>query len=163
MERTLVSEHKLTSDYGFKGKLKGIIEYWVAGIAILGVTRVPQVQHYIREYLSASMADFLIQGLLWIVPIFLVIGTIVTSLQKHTFNELRVYDTGIEFVKRDKGSQEQSAYADYPDITLSDGRGQSSFFVTAPKANVKMTQYDWSEFAGSDVLENNLRRYGNWK
>ncbi|RBP97766.1 hypothetical protein CRD60_03945 [Bifidobacterium aemilianum] len=163
LERMLVSTHTLTSDYSRKSKIKTIALYWVVGLVVLALLHIPQVEDVIQEYCSRSFADFLINGSLIALPLFLLIGSVVTFLQRHSFDELHLYNTGINFVNNRSDAQGHDNYADYNDVELSYGNAQSSFFISAPKAGVKMTNYAWTEFTYPDVLENNLKRYGHWR
>lgn len=159
MEKTLKSQHKLLTDYSKKGKIKTIIIGWVIFLTIYGVTRIPDVQHILIQYTSKSTANFVIHGAKFVfIP--MIIGTFFTYLEKHTFDELYIYDTGIGFINNKTNTQK---YADYADIDLSYGRLQQSFYIAAKTADVKNLEYAWKEFTQPDVLQKNLEHYGKWQ
>jgi len=165
MERTLVSEHRLVSDYSMKGRIKNVVIAWVVFFVLLGVTRIPAVQDAMTQFSRSvtvdwvtGAVDFIINGF-WFLAIFVLIGTVVTLIRKQTFDTIRVYDTGIGFLDSKSGEER---YADHSQVKFSHGQMQESFYVESKAAGVKMRNYGWGEFAQPDVLRNNLERYGNW-
>lgn len=158
MEKNLVSQHKLLTDYSKKAQIKKIILGWVIFLIILAVTRVPEVQIFIIKYAKSS-ANFIINGLKF-VTIPMIIGTVVMYRNKQLFDELALYNTGIAFINTKSDFQ---CYVEYLDIALSYGKMQQSFYITAKEAGISMKEYAWSEFTQADVLRNNLERYGDWR
>ncbi|MDR3314936.1 MAG: hypothetical protein LBS98_00415 [Coriobacteriales bacterium] len=165
MDKTLVSTHLLHTDYGAKGKLIRIVIEWVVFIAIFLVAKIPSVQSALLGFAESvtvrwvtSSVGFVI-GWFWVFIIPLLIGTIVTIVRKQTFNELRIYDTGIGFFN---SKNQTERFADYANIQLSLGKMQEGVWIESKAASVKLFEYGWREFSQPDVLRNNLERYGTW-
>lgn len=110
----------------------------------------------ILKYAEKSKTDFIINGLVFVfIP--MAIGTIVTYREKHPFDALCIFNTGIGFVNTKNNTLQ---YADFKDIELSYGRMQQSFYIKSTSTNIKKHEYNWIEFDHPDVLRNNLERYG---
>ena len=164
-QKEKVSYHHLKSDYSVRGKIRTILIGWVIFVVIFILTRLPAIQEPIVNFAVkmqvdwvSSAVNFIVNGL-WIVFIPLCIGTIITLLKKQTFDGLVIYSSGLGFVDSKSG---QERYVDFDKIHLSYGSMQQSFYVKAVSAEIKETQYGWDEFSQSDVLKNNLQRYGTF-
>ena len=160
--REIISAHELKSDYSIKGKVKRIIIGWCIFLAIFGVTRLPGVQAMLLNIQSdlgrsvewvASGIDFILKGFIF-VAIPMVIGTILTLRQKHSFKVLRIYQDGIGFV-----GDEGEKFATYDKIELSWGSMQESFDIGCKELEIKTNDYGLGEFSQPDVLANHLKRY----
>ncbi len=165
MQRNLVSTHKLLTDYGTKAKIKTIVIGWSIFAVLLVATRIPAVRNAMMQFSGsvdvdwvAGIVKFLTSGF-WFLAIPLAIGTFITLSKKQTFDELRVYGSGLGFFDGREGAER---YADYADVKLSYGSLRQSFRVESKAAGVKYADYGWGEFSGADVLRSNLERYGKW-
>jgi len=162
--REVISVHDLQSDYSIKGKLKRIIIGWCVFLIIFGVTRLPSVQATLLNIQSdlgrsvewvASAIDFILNGFIFI-SIPMIIGTILTLRQKHSFKELHIYKEGIGFVSNDG-----EKFAPYDKVELSWGKMQQSFDIGCKELEIKANDYGFKEFSQPDVLANNLKRYSS--
>ena len=165
MEKSHVSTHKLTKDYSLKGKIKSVVIAWVVFLVVFGVTRMPDIQSMLLGFSASvtvnwvtSIVNFIINGF-WVFGIGLIIFTPYTLLKKQSFDEMRLYDTGIVFYN---SKSKDERYAVYSDVRLSYGRLQESFHIESKVVGVKMAEYGWRDFSQSDVLRSNLERYGKW-
>ncbi|MFV0362884.1 MAG: hypothetical protein ACK5LL_07325 [Suipraeoptans sp.] len=162
-ERMVISSHELLTDYSMKAKIKRVIVGWIIFLAIFGATRVPDVQLIMTDFADkmqvswlSSVIDFIIRGL-WIGFIPMITGTFITLRTKQIFTHIAIYEEDLALVNR---KLDTCLYIPYGQVKLSYGRMQESFYMDFQDKNLKKMEYAWSEFTSSDVLRNNLERYG---
>ena len=166
MEKKFLSSHKLITDYSIKGKVKRVVIAWAIYLAIFGITRIPAFQAAIIAFAASvtvdwvtSSVNFIINGF-WVIGVGMIGFTPYTLIKKQVFDEMRLYDTGIDFFD---SKSETENYAPYADISVSYGKLQASFFVEAKTVSVKLADYAWEEFSEPDVFRSNLERYSGIK
>lgn len=164
MEENLVSSHQLNmSSYEGKGKWRGVIQGWVAFLAVYIVTRIPAVQQAMTGFAESmhvdwvtSMVNFLINGFIYI-SILLAIGTFMIWRKKQLFTEVRIYEDGIGFVIDGKEQR-----VPFENVLFDYGKMQKSVCIECGVLGISMGNYYWTEFTQGDVMEKNLQRYANW-
>lgn len=156
MKNEIVSQHKLLKDNSKRAKIKRIIIVWAIFLALFLITRIPEVQKVIFEYVGKSKADFITNGLI-IVFIPMIIGTITFYREKQNFDRICIYKKGIYFIDSKNNTQD---YVDFDNLELSYGNMQQSFYIKSASKNIKEKEYTWCDFDYPDVLRNNLERYG---
>lgn len=156
MKNEIISQHKLLKDTSKRAKIKRIIIVWAIFLALFLITRIPEVQKVIFEYVGKSKADFITNGLI-IVFIPMIIGTITFYREKQNFDRICIYKKGIYFIDSKNNTQD---YVDFDNLELSYGNMQQSFYIKSASKNIKEKEYAWCDFDYPDVLRNNLERYG---
>lgn len=161
----LQSKHDLKSDYSMKGKVRTLVIGWGIFLVLFVATRLSAVQaalFRLAEGMNGTWltgaVNFIVNGL-WIVFIPMAVGTVVTLLKKQPFGTLTVYENGLGFMDEKTGGEQ---FVLYDNIVLSYGKMRQSFYVTAPEAGVKMSEYGWSEFTQPEALQANLARFGRF-
>ncbi|MDR0818087.1 MAG: hypothetical protein LBN43_00750 [Oscillospiraceae bacterium] len=166
MERYQLSSHKLLSDYSANWKLKILGVFWLLIIVVFGVTRLPYIQSLMVEFSDGvsmdwvtSAVNFIIKYLVVLfVPLLLI--TILTTHNKQSFDEMRLYEDGIGFYNK---KTDEELFAEYTEVKLTYGKLRESIWIESKAAYIKPTEYDWQEFSQSDILRKNLERYGWWR
>jgi len=161
MDHVLVSSHKLLSDHSLKGKVKSIVIGWIIFLVLYGITLLPAVRSALVRFRDAVTVDwvtgvvnFILDGF-WVFGIAAVISTIYTLVKKQTFDEMRLYTTGVGFFDSKTNTER---YIAYPEVKFSYGKMQKTFWVES-KPSIKMTEYTWGEFTQPDLLRTNLVQY----
>ena len=159
-----ISTHILKTDYSKKGKLKTIITGWCIFLLIFGATRVPSVQIIllnIQSNLGRSVSwvyssiDFIINGLAFVfIP--MAIGTVLTIREKHLFQSINVYETGIGFINNNV-----ETFQPYDKIQLSWWKMKQSFHIGCKELGIKENNYRFDEFTEPNLLYQNLETYSN--
>jgi len=167
MDRLLLSEHKLLTDYSKKGNFKSIITVWIVVLAIFAVSKIPAVQNSLTLFAESarvewvtSSVNFFINGI-WIVFIPMIIFSIINLMKKQDFDILRIYDSGLGFF--DSKTQNEK-FEEYNKIYLSYGSMQESFYIDAKSIGISSTSnsYGCKEFEQSELLHSNLKKYASW-
>ncbi|MGP1455712.1 MAG: hypothetical protein ACTTJ7_08160 [Treponema sp.] len=160
----MLSEHTLNMDaYSIRGKLKKLVIPWIVYLVLFTVTRPASIQELLigfSEHMQVgwvqSSVNFLIRGLPWLFPIFLIFS-VITIWRKQPFDTIRIYEDKIGFVF--EGNEREAIHSH---VLFTHGSMQNSVYIEAKVLGIKNHNYLWEEFSGFDVMKTNLERYANW-